>query len=871
MRILARIFAWPIGLLGVAAGILGLLLSLGSESGPAAVARRGLRSLVRWGVNQGWGLPRDLATTTEQSLAGLVPALVLMLVGLVSLAYAAGLFGGGSRIEAPPGPDEARGDGAEGARPDKRAGKKILKQARALKKQGEILEAAELLWSHEQLDEAAAWFIEAGEYVRAAEVRHDQNRFLESAELHMQGENYESAGSIFGQAEDWSRAADCYLKAGHKSVAAEMFEKAGDHRQAAHCYRETDFLRHAAANYVKCHDWKLAADCLESVIVEEGGRSLTDPKKAAEMSKLVRQAGKLFMKAGEPIRALEILVRGECRLEAAEVAASLGDHEAAAQHFRAAGEVERAADSLRELGEEIEAARLLGHHLRDGGDNERAARLLEEAGDFMEAGDLYRSLERFEEAGVCYERHHGYGAAAEMFQLAGDRARAGEAFERAGRFTESAECFALAGLPQREAELLEKAGDFLRSGETYHREGLDEEAISVLQKVPQEDEDFARAAAILGDIFAVRGQIALAITKLQQALGDMELGRDSVDGFYKLASLYLEEGKAREAAEIFEKVMAFDYHYRDVEARLAEAREFLGDPEPVNTVEAVEGAGARFARDPDAGRYQIVGELGRGGMGIVYKVQDTVLDRLVAFKVLPQAVSENPQAVANFMREAQAAAKLNHPNIVTVYDTGEQQGRYYIAMEYVEGTTLKEILRRRGPISPAGILHVLVQVAEALAYAHDKKVVHRDIKPANVMWARDKKAKLMDFGLAKVVAEARDHTTVVAGTPYYMSPEQTLGKNIDHRTDIYSLGVTLFELATGTVPFKEGNIPYHHVHTAPPDVRTLSDDLPALLAEIIARCLEKDPADRFQSAKEILDAVRRSVAAGSPASSDTPS
>jgi len=138
-------------------------------------------------------------------------------------------------------------------------------------------------------------------------------------------------------------------------------------------------------------------------------------------------------------------------------------------------------------------------------------------------------------------------------------------------------------------------------------------------------------------------------------------------------------------------------------------------------------------------------------MGIVYKVQDTVLDRLVAFKVLPQALTENPQAITNFMREAQAAAKLNHPNIVTVYDTGEQAGRYYIAMEYVEGTTLKEILRRRGAISPSGILHVLMQISEALAYAHEKKVVHRDIKPANAMWTRDKKAKLMDFGLAKVV------------------------------------------------------------------------------------------------------------------------
>jgi serine/threonine-protein kinase len=132
------------------------------------------------------------------------------------------------------------------------------------------------------------------------------------------------------------------------------------------------------------------------------------------------------------------------------------------------------------------------------------------------------------------------------------------------------------------------------------------------------------------------------------------------------------------------------------------------------------------------------------------------------------------------------------------------------------------------------------------------------------MWTRDRKAKIMDFGLAKMIEEVRNHTTVVSGTPYYMSPEQTLGKNVDHRTDIYSLGVSVFELATGTLPFREGNLPYHHVHTPPPDPREFNAELPALIVDIIARCLEKDPANRYQSAldiaKELTAALRDGVA-----------
>ncbi len=703
VRILARLVSLPFALLLLAVGSFALLSSYGDGSELADQSRRQLQAWNRAANKQGADLPGDFAVTFEEAVAESFLRFVLLPGGLVLFGFSIGLVGRPDGDVTPrkkkEGDDETSEESTE-TRTDKRVAKKIIKQAKALKKAGDPLEAADLLWANDLLDEAAEIYVEAGEFSRAAEIRHDQNRFIESAELHLEGENYEAAGSIFGQQEEWARAADCYLKCDHKSVAAEMYEKAGQFREAAQCYRETDFLRHAAAMYVKCKDWMSAATALEQVFVDEGGNAGLDPKKAVDMEKLVRQAGKLYLKAQEPDKALAIFVRGSCSAEAGEVSAMLGDHESAAAHYRQAGLVEKAAESLRTAGQGEEAARLLGQHLRDAGQNVEAAALLEEAGDLLEAGDLYRSLEDFANAARCYESQNSFAAAAEMHGLAGDRERAGAAYEQAGRFTEAAECFALAGQPAREAELLEKAGDFLRAGEGFHREGMDEEAIGVLQKIQQEDPDFGPAAAILGDLFASRGQTSLAITKLQQAIGDTELTRESVDGYYKLASLYHEDGKSREALEIFEKVMAFDYHYGDVEERLAEVRAVVHENEPIAAMTDAEADRPGADRTPnkraDDGRYQIVGELGRGGMGIVYKVQDTVLDRLVAFKVLPQALTENTQAIQNFMREAQAAAKLNHPNIVTVYDTGEQAGRYYIAMEYVEGTTLKEILRRRG-------------------------------------------------------------------------------------------------------------------------------------------------------------------------------
>ncbi|MCH2188045.1 protein kinase [Myxococcota bacterium] len=747
-----------------------------------------------------------------------------------------------------------------------RARRRLLRSAASLRKRGAFEEAAEMLWHGGELDRAADYFIEAEQLTRAAEIRQDQNRFTEAAGLYVQAGDFESAGRVFAQQGEWSQAAECLEKARALSGAAELYEKAELWTRAAQCYEAVEFGQQAADCWVKAENWGAAAEALTGVFGEQLAKAKSDPEEWKALQRRARQMAALFDQAERAEEGLPFLEAAQCWQEAGELAQDVQRPAEAAEFFSRAGRLDEAAQALRRTGDEASAARLLGDHHREAGRLADAAECLREAGDLGEAGDLYRQLEEFDRAGACYAEQGDWPSAAEMYRAAEDRPRAAECYERAGCLTEAAECWALEGQLLKEAELLLAAGEFLRAGEGYHRQGCDEEAISALQKVGPDDPGQAKAAALLADIFRTRGQLSLAIRQLEKMVGEGEVDRSRLPAFDALAHLYEEDGQAARALEIYEKILAVDYGYQDVQGRLARLKALIAENPGVSAgmVEAVAAAkgeaslGEAFSRE--GGRYQILGELGRGGMGIVYKAQDTALDRVVAFKVLPDTVKENPQAVTNFMREARAAAKLNHPSIVTVYDTGEQDGHYYIAMEYVDGTTIKEILRRRGQISAAGILHVTVQICEALAYAHEKKLAHRDIKPANMMWTRDKKAKIMDFGLAKVVEEVRNHTTVVAGTPYYMSPEQTLGKNVDLRTDIYSLGVTMFEMATGAVPFQEGNIPYHHVHTPAPDVRARRPDLPLVLVRMIQRCLAKNPADRYQSAREILDEIRGSIA-----------
>jgi tetratricopeptide (TPR) repeat protein len=512
------------------------------------------------------------------------------------------------------------------------------------------------------------------------------------------------------------------------------------------------------------------------------------------------------------------------------------------------GQLETAAEALERGGDEVAAARLRGELFAARGEVQEAARSFQEAGRFEAAAALVSEGTDPAEAALLYEQAGNLEKAAAAWRQAGEVERAGELFETLYRYEDALECWRAIGQLDRVCDLCEKLARNLDAAEVALEIGDADRAIRNLQMVELRDLGYADACRMLARIFGERGEAELSLQKLEDAvhtLGGAEAA--PLELLAEHAGALERAGRIAEAIAGWEAVRARDFHWAGAAERLDSLRRAL----EVRRTAADERRTVVSAAPAGEGRYELLGEVGRGGMGVVFKARDRRLGRIVALKRLPEKLRNHPTAVRLFLREARAAAALNHRNIVTLHDVDQEGDAYFLTMEFLEGFPLDDLLARRGRLSPRDVARLGAQAAAGLAYAHEHGVVHRDIKTSNLFFTRDKVVKIMDFGLAKMTEEVQRGATVLGGTPYYMAPEQAAGAEVDARADLYAFGVTLYELLVGEVPFREGDVARHHRETPPPDPREKVPEVPPELAELVLALLAKTPEERPASAAEV--------------------
>jgi tetratricopeptide (TPR) repeat protein len=613
---------------------------------------------------------------------------------------------------------------------------------------------------------------------------------------------YEQAGDLRAGRGDFEHALALYLNCGNDNKVALCYLSMKQPRKAAELFQRMGRLAEAAHYFQAVGDWRQAARCLDN--------SGSD-----------REAAELYERAGDYD-------------EAAAKLSLLGEHRNAARLWQRAGEMGRAAEAM----------------LAGGGDDpatqKQAAELFERAGEARRAADCFIGAAEWLRAARLYEAEHEHQLAAEAFERAQVFDRAAPAYERAGALADARACFERCGNVQQASEIALRQGELLRAGQGFYALGAYDRALETLQAVPDGSPQRRAATLLLGRIFLEKGLLDRAQERLESLNADPPATKDDLEILLVLSEVHERAGEFLRALNMLEQIHDFDSEWGDTAERLERLQERAWGGSSI---------GGRSHFD----RYELRSEIGRGGMGVVHLAHDRELERPVAIKFLPEDLALQPAAVRMFRQEARAAAAMNHPNIVQVYDVALVAQRPCIVMEYVQGETARQLMKvdgERRPLSARRVGEIARDICDALAYAHMQAVVHRDVKPGNIIVSsRGGNAKLMDFGISKVFEAGAERDTQAKGTPQYMPPEQILGHDVDGRTDLYALGISMFEIVAGRRPFVGQDVVDQQLHAELPDPREFVPNIPQPLVWVIQKVCRKKPADRFQSAREMADAL----------------
>ena len=705
-------------------------------------------------------------------------------------------------------------------------------------RRGDFLAAGEFWQEAGRPRQALRCFLGARAWGRAAEAARALGNLRQAADL----AEREGGVSLLTAAQLWSRQGDdaraqalwtrygAYLvDKGQPEVAVEPFLRAGDIRRAAHSVElalQTRRLTEAQGDLAlrAAREAKRPALGAQVATTLERHREAGDLYLAADEP---LEAARAFSRAGDTLRAAEALrlaghVEDAARMRAQSLTSS-GQWDLAVLEYEHAGMAAQAAATLVRLGRYDEAYRRYLH----AGMRREAAELARDHGEAREAGRLFEDLEEWGEAGVAWER-------------AGEHLQAARCLERAGDFAHALTVLESSGLKGEQAQLLARLGRLEEGFLVLYGASDMRGAWELLSSYGGTYPALAEQLAKLAEWLEAQGEVTAAISAVQRATAGLSASHELLPALYTQAHLLERHNDFRAAQAVWQRIVDVDYSFRDAAARLPAAAARRTTQESAGTPAATSD-GAQVT-DPSS-RYLLEQELGRGGMGVVYRARDSRLGRIVAIKVLNPR-QHTPEALRRFEREARSAAALSHPGIVHIYDFDRGFGSCFISMEFVPGPTLNQLVREEPAFVRTNLVPLMRQIASAVGYAHSRHVIHRDLKPANMVLLDRRQVKILDFGIARRLDDLELSASGATGTPYYMAPEQIIGDEPDARTDLYSLGVTFFQLATATLPFTTGNVLRAHLDQPPPDPRALAPDLDPAIAAIILRCMAKDPDQR---------------------------
>jgi tRNA A-37 threonylcarbamoyl transferase component Bud32 len=761
-----------------------------------------------------------------------------------------------------------------------RSGSPHLRMARSLERKKDYFGAAEIYHQTGDTRRALHLFQKARAWEKAARVALERGREEDAADLYRRagGRQLAEASRIYRQLGDRQAAVRCdhqlaewLTSEGHFEEAIEAWLRAGQLQRALRATsvalsenrlqpshsaftvarraaEEANDARTLARLYEVEGNWRLAAYAWRDA--EEHGKAAENFRKASFLDEAARSEAA----AGRPREAAKLRLRQlqqmQQRLRANEASGVIHNPETDRLKVQVRQETDNLIPHLNELGMKREMIEVL----RSSGRTEEAvARLVAENLDAA-AADIAQEAQRWDLAAPILERLSRWSEASDVYELAGNMQSAARCAERAGEDERALQIYRSLGMTEQTAHCLARLGSLQDALIELHRTGKLREACEILRSYPGPVPDIPDVILDMANQAYEDGEPRKSIACLQRAVVGVALQPGRLDPAVALARLLKDVGETDAAMAQLDRVLAFDFSHESAQALRDEIETAQARPDPSKTQPTGELYELTAPSQPDhQHRYEILTELGRGGMGVVYKARDTRLERDVAIKVLRTTSAEE---AARLEQEAKAAATLNHPGIVTVYDFQAGFDGYFITMEYVPGDALDQLLQTHPDRIRDHLREILVRLADAIAYAHRHHVIHRDLKPGNILLSPLQEVKILDFGIAaRLDSTPNSSSPTVCGTPYYMAPEQIRGESPTPATDIYSIGATAFHLATGEPPFRKGNIIEAHLKTEPRNPAEVSSNASPGLASIILRCLKKQPSERFASADELRDAL----------------